>query len=361
KPNFLPPLRYFFNHELPFLSLSKTLSLSKNLCKKMGRAPCCEKIGLKKGRWTTEEDELLAKYILDNGEGSWRSMPKNAGLKRCGKSCRLRWINYLRGDLRRGNITSEEEDVIVKLHSSLGNRWSLIASYLPGRTDNEIKNYWNSHLSRKVHSFRRLIGNEPKLTLAVDTSKIGAMAKRNSGRPKGKSSKIPGTKKGKGKKLEAKKGKIQDEAVVTNVESKTEEQQTDTTPLSCISDSCIDGELDFLNGLMESEMMDGPFPFNEEGQSSVGNNVDIVTGQGHDVTVQSIITGHSETVETETTKVGSCHGDEDDTFEYWHSWASNCPEDWSWEDVMAGHEPPLDMAICGHENEQNDLVAWLLS
>ncbi|CAN1352976.1 Transcription factor Y1, partial [Linum perenne] len=329
KPNFLPPLRYFFNHELPFLSLSKTLSLSKNLCKKMGRAPCCEKIGLKKGRWTTEEDELLAKYILDNGEGSWRSMPKNAGLKRCGKSCRL--------------------------------RWSLIASYLPGRTDNEIKNYWNSHLSRKVHSFRRLIGNEPKLTLAVDTSKIGAMAKRNSGRPKGKSSKIPGTKKGKGKKLEAKKGKIQDEAVVTNVESKTEEQQTDTTPLSCISDSCIDGELDFLNGLMESEMMDGPFPFNEEGQSSVGNNVDIVTGQGHDVTVQSIITGHSETVETETTKVGSCHGDEDDTFEYWHSWASNCPEDWSWEDVMAGHEPPLDMAICGHENEQNDLVAWLLS
>ncbi|CAN1352978.1 Transcription factor MYB111 [Linum perenne] len=86
----------------------------------MGRAPCCEKIGLKKGRWTTEEDELLAKYILDNGEGSWRSMPKNAG--KCGKSCRLRWINYLRGDLRRGNITSEEEDVIVKLHSSLGNR-----------------------------------------------------------------------------------------------------------------------------------------------------------------------------------------------------------------------------------------------
>ncbi|CAN1196467.1 Transcription factor Y1 [Linum perenne] len=327
----------------------------------MGRAPCCEKIGLKKGRWTSAEDELLTKYILDNGEGSWRSMPKNAGLKRCGKSCRLRWINYLRGDLRRGNITSEEEDVIVKLHSSLGNRWSLIASHLPGRTDNEIKNYWNSHLSRKVHSFRQLIGNEPKLTLAVDTLKIGAMAKKNTGRPKGKSSKIPGTKKGKGKKLEAKKGKIQDEVVATNVESKTDEQQTDTTPLSCISDSCIDGELGFLDGLMESEITDGPFAFNEEGQSSVGNNVDIVMGQGHDVTVQSIITDHSEIVETKTTKVGSCHGDEEDTFEYWHSWTSNCLEDWSWEDVVAGHGPPLDMAICGHENEQNDLVAWLLS
>lgn len=45
----------------------------------MGRAPCCEKVGLKKGRWTAEEDEILTKYILANGEGSWRSLPKNAG------------------------------------------------------------------------------------------------------------------------------------------------------------------------------------------------------------------------------------------------------------------------------------------
>ncbi|CAH8330445.1 unnamed protein product [Eruca vesicaria subsp. sativa] len=119
----------------------------------MGRAPCCEKVGIKRGRWTAEEDQILSSYVQSNGEGSWRSLPKNAGLKRCGKSCRLRWINYLRTDLKRGNITPEEEELVVKLHSTLGNRWSLIASHLPGRTDNEIKNYWNSHLRRKLHNF----------------------------------------------------------------------------------------------------------------------------------------------------------------------------------------------------------------
>lgn len=121
----------------------------------MGRAPCCEKVGLKRGRWTAEEDEILTKYIQANGEGSWRSLPKNAGLLRCGKSCRLRWINYLRSDLKRGNISAEEEQLIINLHASLGNRWSLIAGHMPGRTDNEIKNYWNSHLSRKLHKYKK--------------------------------------------------------------------------------------------------------------------------------------------------------------------------------------------------------------
>ncbi|URE25306.1 A-type R2R3 Myb protein [Musa troglodytarum] len=147
----------------------------------MGRSPCCEKVGLKKGRWTAEEDEILAKYIAANGEGSWRSLPKNAGLLRCGKSCRLRWINYLRSDLKRGNITKEEDEAIMKLHATLGNRWSLIAGHLPGRTDNEIKNYWNSHLGRRIDSFRRL-GLDGGDAAVLDLGTLPGAGKRRGGR-----------------------------------------------------------------------------------------------------------------------------------------------------------------------------------
>ncbi|XP_058108000.1 MYB31 transcription factor31-like [Magnolia sinica] len=118
----------------------------------MGRSPCCEKAHTNKGAWTKEEDERLIAYIRAHGEGCWRSLPKAAGLLRCGKSCRLRWINYLRPDLKRGNFTDEEDELIIKLHSLLGNKWSLIAGRLPGRTDNEIKNYWNTHIRRKLLS-----------------------------------------------------------------------------------------------------------------------------------------------------------------------------------------------------------------
>lgn len=118
----------------------------------MGRSPCCEKAHTNKGAWTKEEDQRLINYIRAHGEGCWRSLPKSAGLSRCGKSCRLRWINYLRPDLKRGNFTEEEDELIIKLHSLLGNKWSVIAGRLPGRTDNEIKNYWNTHIKRKLIS-----------------------------------------------------------------------------------------------------------------------------------------------------------------------------------------------------------------
>ncbi|XP_071726992.1 transcription factor MYB8-like [Rutidosis leptorrhynchoides] len=117
----------------------------------MGRPPCCSESSdhLKKGPWTPEEDEILINFIQKNGHDSWRALPKRAGLNRCGKSCRLRWINYLNPDIKRGKFTEEEENLIINLHSTLGNKWSKIASQLPGRTDNEIKNYWNTHVRKK--------------------------------------------------------------------------------------------------------------------------------------------------------------------------------------------------------------------
>ncbi|XP_009774387.1 transcription factor MYB41-like [Nicotiana tabacum] len=116
----------------------------------MGRTPCCDKNGLKKGPWTPEEDQKLIHYIQLHGPGNWRNLPKNAGLQRCGKSCRLRWTNYLRPDIRRGRFSFEEEETIIQLHSVLGNKWSAIAARLPGRTDNEIKNYWNTHIRKRL-------------------------------------------------------------------------------------------------------------------------------------------------------------------------------------------------------------------
>ncbi|XP_051113581.1 transcription repressor MYB5-like [Andrographis paniculata] len=141
----------------PQSSSKKTVAAeSGNGCstgKKVTVTPCCSsRLGLKRGPWTAEEDKLLADYIKREGEGRWRTLPKKAGLLRCGKSCRLRWMNYLCPSIKRGHITPAEEDLILRLHRLLGNRWSLIAGRIPGRTDNEIKNYWNTYLSKKLVS-----------------------------------------------------------------------------------------------------------------------------------------------------------------------------------------------------------------
>ncbi|KAI9196375.1 hypothetical protein LWI28_023417 [Acer negundo] len=116
----------------------------------MGRPPCCDKVGVKKGPWTPEEDIILVSYIKEHGPGNWRAVPSNTGLLRCSKSCRLRWKNCLRPGIKRGNFTDHEEKMIIHLQALLGNRWAAMASYLPQRTDNDIKNYWNTHLKKKL-------------------------------------------------------------------------------------------------------------------------------------------------------------------------------------------------------------------
>ncbi|KAL1538694.1 myb-related protein 306-like protein [Salvia divinorum] len=116
----------------------------------MGRPPCCDKIGVKKGSWTPEEDIILVSYVQEHGPGNWRAVPATTGLRRCSKSCRLRWTNYLRPGIKRGSFTLHEEKMIIQLQALLGNKWAAIASYLPERTDNDIKNYWNTHMKKKL-------------------------------------------------------------------------------------------------------------------------------------------------------------------------------------------------------------------
>ncbi|KAG1335340.1 transcription factor RAX2 [Cocos nucifera] len=117
----------------------------------MGRAPCCDKANVKRGPWSPEEDMVLKSYLERYGTGgNWIALPQKAGLKRCGKSCRLRWLNYLRPDIKHGGFTEEEDSVICTLYNKIGSRWSVIASQLPGRTDNDVKNYWNTKLKKKM-------------------------------------------------------------------------------------------------------------------------------------------------------------------------------------------------------------------
>ncbi|XP_043699749.1 transcription factor MYB59-like [Telopea speciosissima] len=110
---------------------------------------------IRKGPWTEQEDVQLMCFVRLFGERRWDFIAKFSGLNRTGKSCRLRWVNYLHPGLKRGRMTPQEERTVLELHSRWGNRWSRIARRLPGRTDNEIKNYWRTHMRKKAQERKK--------------------------------------------------------------------------------------------------------------------------------------------------------------------------------------------------------------
>ncbi|KAH6759639.1 myb domain protein 113 [Perilla frutescens var. frutescens] len=132
-------------------------------------------VEVRKGAWTKEEDIILTKCIQDYGEGKWHLVPLRAGLNRCRKSCRMRWLNYLRPNLKRGYFGKDEVDLLRRLHKLLGNRWSLIAGRLPGRTANDVKNFWNTHICKKP----KMVSFTTTTTATTTTSKIIKPRPRN--------------------------------------------------------------------------------------------------------------------------------------------------------------------------------------
>ncbi|XBI47466.1 hypothetical protein VPH35_111406 [Triticum aestivum] len=171
-------------------------------CKQAMGCKACDKPrpSYRKGLWSPEEDQKLRDYILRHGHGCWSALPAKAGLQRNGKSCRLRWINYLRPGLKHGMFSPEEEETVMSLHAALGNKWSRIARHLPGRTDNEVKNYWNSYLKKRVEGGKEA-PNSPNRHAASSaaesdgsqsqsTGEVGA-AQERAGRPSNSGSSEP--------------------------------------------------------------------------------------------------------------------------------------------------------------------------
>ncbi|KAK1394602.1 Transcription factor like [Heracleum sosnowskyi] len=129
---------------------------------------------IRKGPWTEHEDVQLVFYVNLFGDRRWDFIAKVSGLKRTGKSCRLRWVNYLHPGLKRGKMTPHEERLVVELHAKWGNRWSRIARKLPGRTDNEIKNYWRTYMRKEAQEKKRSMSPSPSPSHSNCSSSISS-------------------------------------------------------------------------------------------------------------------------------------------------------------------------------------------
>ncbi|KAK4414619.1 Transcription factor DUO1 [Sesamum alatum] len=121
---------------------------------------------LKKGPWKAEEDEVLVNHVKRFGPRDWSSIRSKGLLQRTGKSCRLRWVNKLRPNLKNGvKFSAEEERTVIELQAQFGNKWAKIATYLSGRTDNDVKNFWSSRqkrLARILQTSAPSSSNSPK-------------------------------------------------------------------------------------------------------------------------------------------------------------------------------------------------------
>ncbi|KAH7838157.1 hypothetical protein Vadar_022689 [Vaccinium darrowii] len=134
----------------------------------MGRPPCRDKVGIKKGsRWTRQEDIILTSYVQELVPEDWDSVPRNTGLLRSSESCKHRWMKYLRPGVNRENFTPREEEIISSMQAQIGNKWASIALFLPQRTNVDIKYHWNYHL-KKIKTFQS--GLDPKMATSSDSS-----------------------------------------------------------------------------------------------------------------------------------------------------------------------------------------------
>ncbi|KAM3189719.1 hypothetical protein ACQJBY_068160 [Aegilops geniculata] len=140
-----------------------------------------DRAAVRKGPWTAEEDEVLHQHVREHGPREWSSIRSKGLLPRTGKSCRLRWVNKLRPDLKTGcKFSSEEERVVIDLQAQFGNKWARIATYLPGRTDNDVKNFWSTRQKRLARILRAPLPRRRSASAAAKHSSGGGVGAASS-------------------------------------------------------------------------------------------------------------------------------------------------------------------------------------